>query len=205
MLNVITQRQHFDRYLVESEETKLLKHLRSLSSVLARRDLAWIELLRNTGIRIGTLPKLTVRDAMTWLTTERVTLGDSVSKGGRGYELPLNKRGKRAIELLLKVRREQGFAQIPDEPLIMSRNKRALTVRSFQLRIKHWCQEAGLKVDATPHWLRHTFAKRIMSRSTARDPQGIVQAALGQRSRESTVIYTMCDRDELALALEEAS
>ena len=43
-----------------------------------------------------------------------------------------------------------------------------------------------------------------MARSEARDPQGIVQVVLGQRSRESTVIYTLPDREAVEDAMELA-
>jgi site-specific recombinase XerC len=69
----------------------------------------------------------------------------------------------------------------------------------------HWREHTGLPVEASPHWLRHTLAKRIIARSTARNPLGVVQHALGHHSLNSTGIYTAPDRDELARALEEAA
>lgn len=205
MHSAITKRQTFDRFFTEAEERKLLAYLRTLSSVLARRDLAWIELLRCTGIRVSTLSLLTVSDARSWLTTGRVDFRDEISKGGRGHELHLTKRARKAVQSLLQVRREQGFANIGESPLVMSRNNRGLCVRSYQMRFRQWCRAAGLARNFSPHFMRHTLAKRIMAHSTSTDPLGMVQSALGHRSRDTTVIYTLPDREQVALAMEEAS
>jgi site-specific recombinase XerD len=87
----------------------------------------------------------------------------------------------------------------------MSRINKGMSVRSFQARVQHWCQQAGLTVHATPHWMRHTMAQRILARSTAADPIGIVQSALGHKSRSSTGIYTKPTREAVSHAMELAS
>ncbi len=134
----------------------------------------------------------------------RLHLVDEHAKGRRGYEVPLNTRAMASLKALVKIRADMGYGAHPDQPLVMSRNHRGMSVRSYQARMAMWVAEAGLQVSASPHWLRHTLAKRVMARSEARDPQGIVQVVLGQRSRESTVIYTLPDRETVEDALELA-
>ena len=204
MHNTVTQRRVFDRYLTEKDETTLLKYLRGQSAINARRDLAWIEFVRCTGIRVGTLCQVTVADAVTWLATGTIDIRDEIAKGGRGYELFLVKRARRALSALLKIRTEQGHPRIGEDPLIMSRNGGAMQPRTYQIQLRRWAKRAGLSGKITPHWLRHTLAKRIMANSTSHDKQAMVQAALGHRSRNSTVIYTLPDKQEVALALQEA-
>lgn len=206
MLNAITNRQVFDRYLTEAEEKRLLNHVRRFGDVLARRDHAWMMLMRTTGIRVGTCAQLTVGDAKDALRENRLRVRSEIAKGGRGYDVPIRKkRAREALKTLLRVRKDMGF-QNGDlgAPLVMSRNHRAMSVRSYQARMVQWSAEAGLQVRASPHWLRHTLAKRMMKESEAKDPQGIVQVVLGQRSRESTVQYTLPDREDIAAALDAA-
>lgn len=202
MLNTVTQRRVFQRYLTEVEERQLLQHVGKFGDVLARRDRAWMTFMRHTGIRVGSLAQLTVGDARTMLASQTLQVTDDIAKGHRGYEVPLKKAAARELRHLLAIRREQGFESAAGAPLLMSRKGQALSVRSLQARMKQWVKEAKLPVAASPHWLRHTLAKRIIANSEARDPHGIVQLALGHRFRETTVIYTLPDREEIAAALE---
>lgn len=204
MLNRITKRTVFDRYLTEAEEKKLLRHVGQYADVLAQRDAAWMTLARQAGLRVGSLAALTVGDAKAALRSGRLTLADDQVKGHRGYEVPVNSVARKALGKLLQVRADMGYKPLPDAPLIMSRNQRGMSVRSYQSRMAFWVMDCGLPVKASPHWLRHTLARRIMDRSEARDPQGIVQVALGHRSRESTAVYTLPTREEVTDDLELA-
>ena len=132
---------------------------------------------------------------------EQVVRGE---KGGRTTRIPLRKAGRKALLDLLRIRREMGCIEEPDAPLVVSRRGDGLSVRSYQDRMRNWCRAAGLPMTASPHWLRHTLAKRVMADSTARDPRGVVMGLLNHASIASTAVYTMPDREELERALDEA-
>jgi site-specific recombinase XerC len=204
MKDLVANRAVFERYLTEREEKKLFTHVAAFESPLAQRDLAWMRLLRQTGIRVGSLSKLTLEMGRDALMTNRLDIRSDIAKGEVGYSVALNTVAQRAVRDLIRARRRMGFNEIPEDPLILSTRGRALSVRSFQARMQQWVREAGLQVAASPHWMRHTLAKRVIARSEARDPLGIVQAALGQRSRQSAAIYTLPDREEVARELERA-
>lgn len=204
MFDQVSKRAVFERYLTEDEERQLLRYVARFNTPLARRDHAWMRLLRQTGIRVGSLSGLTVGAATAALHSGRLALSDEHAKGQRGYQVPANSEAQRALRDLLKVRRALGFAPVPSEALIVTHRGAGMSVRSFQARMAQWREESGLPVHASPHWWRHTLAKRVMKRSTAQDPLGIVQAALGQASRQSAAIYALPDREEIAAALEEA-
>lgn len=195
----------FERYLTVSEERTLLRTVADSADILARRDSAWMRLLRQTGIRVGACAGLTVFDAREGLKHGRLGLRDEVSKGGRGYDVYLNRKARAALTDLLRLRREMGHAENPEASLVMSRNHQGLSVRSFQARMEMWVRRAGLSAKATPHWWRHTLGKRVMEQSTARDPRAIAQSALGHVTINSTAIYTRPDREDVARAMEEAS
>lgn len=199
------QRKVFERYLTEAEEKRLFKTVGQYGDVLARRDCAWMALLRQTGIRVGALAGLTVSDAQAARRSRRLDLRAEISKGGRAHSVPVNKKADAALRTLLSIRREMGHAQHPDQPLIMSRNHRGMSVRSFQARMQHWVRQAGLDVNASPHWWRHTIAKRAIARSTSTDPLGIVQGILGHADRSSTAIYAAPDREEIRQAMEDVA
>ena len=197
--------QTFYRYLTSAEERALFSHVKQFACVLARRDHAWMRLARNTGLRVGSMAGLTVIDARQALASGYLQIRSEISKRKQAHSVHLNKAGKAAMRDLLKIRREMGHAEADDAPLIVSRNHRALSVRSFQARMKKWVESAGLPVHATPHWWRHTLAMRLMRNSTAADPRGVVQGALGHRDINSTSVYTRPSREDVALAMDEVA
>jgi len=202
------ERRVFERYLKADEERQLLRTVAQFGQVLARRDLQWMTLLRQTGIRVGSLARLTVGDALQALSgppPHRLTLRADISKGHRGYQVLLTQKAQKALRALLKLRKEMGHPPVPAHPLIMSRNHRGISVRSLQDRMHKWVLAAGIGVEATPHWFRHTLAKRLIERSTANDPRAVVQHALGHRDSKSSAVYTFPDREELERSMEEAS
>jgi len=202
------ERRVFERYLKADEERTLLRTVAQFGEVLARRDLHWMTLLRQTGIRVGSLAQLTVGDALQALSgaaPHRLPLRADISKGHRGYQVLLNQKAQKSLRALLRIRKEMGHPPVPEHPLIMSRNHRGISVRSLQDRMHKWVLAAGIGVEATPHWFRHTLAKRLIERSTANDPRAVVQHALGHHSSKSSAVYTFPDREELERSMEEAS
>jgi len=198
------QRQVFNRYLTDSEESQLFGTIAKFGSPLARRDYAWMKLCRETGLRVSPLSRLIVQDAKQALRAKHLVVRGETNKAGKTYEIFLNTTARQMLHRLLRLRREQGFAEIPEDPLIVSRNHRAMSVRSFQARMKHWCEQAQLTLKASPHWLRHTYAKRIIERSSSQNPLCMVQHALGHSDINSTAVYTFPDREEYEAAIEAA-
>jgi len=201
--------QQFRRYLNETEERQLFACLKKLSAdIYARRDAAWMQLLRSSGVRVKVLHALNVHHAREVLRTGRFDVPGALNKGAasyaKDYDMHASKKLLAAFRALLKVRRELGYAEDPDAALVMSRKGKRMSVRAYQQRMQLWRTLAGLPVDASPHWFRHTLAKRIMARSTSADPRAQVQIALNHASITSTTIYTRPDRDEMDEIMEAA-
>jgi site-specific recombinase XerC len=194
-----------EKYLTEDEEKKLFATVGNVKGVYAERDWAWMWLLRHTGMRIGSLAGLTIADARKALIHGRLTLKGEHAKRGNGYEVPINKKAKSALRLLIKCCEQMGYTTQPNQPLVMGRNHKGLSIRSFQDRMRFWSDLSGLDMKITPHWFRHTLAIRIMDRSTANDPRAMAQAALGHKAANSTLIYTRPRKEDVAMAMEEAS
>lgn len=195
----------FRRYFTVEEERQLFRAIGQLADIHARRDLAWMRLLRQTGIRVQTLSGLNVHDAKEALRTHYLVLRPEITKRQRGGKVFMTQHARRALKTLLQIRRELGCPEAPDEPLIVSRKHQRMSIRSYQDRMRHWCKHAGLTVNGSPHWLRHTLAKRLMKQSTADDPRGVVQGVLNHASISSTAIYTQPDKEEIEQAMEEVS
>ena len=192
----------FERYLTRREEKQLLATIARHAGLYAKRDHAWIRLVRYTGLRLGNLRGLTLGEARHAVAHQQLRASDECAKGGHGYDVPLNHKALQALRDLISVRR--AMRQVDDDaaPLICSRRGTGLSDRSFQHRLQVWREVAGLPVEASPHWLRHTYAQRVMEMTEAKDPQGVVQVLLGHVSRNSTVKYTLPNREAVAEAAQ---
>ncbi len=192
------------RYLTETQQGELLRTINKHSGMLARRDSAWVRLLQSTGMRLNELVTMTVGDAEAALRTGYLFVPKEHRKGGkRDHSYLVTEPVRRALLDLLKVRTEQGHAAVPDAPLVMSRKHVGVTARAYEQRCAMWADLAGLGEKVSPHWFRHTRAMNIMRRSTATDPRGVVQGALGHASISSTGVYTRISKEDMEAALRE--
>lgn len=198
-------RTYFKEYLTAQEERRLFRTLAARQGPTAERDLAWMQALRYTGVRIDAFSRLTVGHALQVVKTFYLTLEPAIQKRRKGHTIYVCKRGRQAFARLIRLHRQQGRGLDPDAPLVLSRKGGPLSVRAYQERCSYWDAEAGLHLGLSPHWFRHTLAKHLMKTSEARDPQLIVMAALGHSDRRSTDIYTWPDKEDMELELERAA
>jgi len=161
------------RALAPSETERLLATLAAADGPLARRDHALFHLMLATGIRVGSAVAIEVAD----LDLEQGYVRLRQTKGNRPDLLPL---GDAIRDHLRAYARGQ---TIPS--LFPGSTGQAITTRQVSRRLSFWLDKAGLRT-ASPHALRHTFARRLYEQS--KDVL-LVQEALGHRSVSSTCIY----------------
>lgn len=97
-----TKENIFSRYLTEDEEKRLFKTVRQFADIYARRDAAWMQLLRHTGIRVGTLSGLTVADAKNAARDHSLTLRGEICKRGKGFYRALQHQGQKGAQGLAR-------------------------------------------------------------------------------------------------------
>ena len=220
----IGQERTMNRYLTDQEQARLLTVLKERSGdATVARDYAWIRALRHSGLRINEFSLIDVGDALSALRTGYLFVPREHRKGWnrkddadkqsaapkrrppKDLQVYLTNALREAIEDLLKIRMlgvgDAGCHE--DDALVISRNGSRLGVRSYQQRLTYWAEQAGLPPGVSPHWLRHTRAMNIMQHSTARDPRGVVQAALGHVDIRSSGVYTGTPREQVESALDE--
>lgn len=105
-----------------------------------------VELLLQTGIRIGELANLKLSD----IQSDHLVIEPYESQPGR--EVPLNKVGKQAIERWLEIRPENAKT----EHLFITKNGRPLLIRNIRTSIDRHFKMAGIE-DCTVNDLRHTW------------------------------------------------
>ncbi len=157
---------------------------------LALRDQAMVALMVWAGLREGEVVALELGDLM--LGERQGTVTVRLGKGNKKRVVPLNAEARRALRLWLVVR-GAGLGVM----VFLGRRGEPLQVRGVQRRVADIADTAG--VVATPHVLRHTFAKRLLDSGS---PLTVVSKLLGHSRLETTGRYVQPGQDDLMAAVD---
>ena len=168
--------------LTIDEMERLLEAPAALDTPEARRDLAMLELLYATGMRVSELTALDLEDVDVSGGAVRC-----LGKGGKERVLPIHGG---AVDLLKSYMQDArpilAGAKTPTA-LFLNRRGNRLTRQGFWLILKGYTETAGLNGRVTPHTLRHSFATHLLRGGA---PLRHVQELLGHASITTTQIYT---------------
>jgi integrase/recombinase XerC len=167
---------------------------RSPKDGLGRRDVAMLELLYSSGLRLSELAGLDVTDLDLADRTVRV-----LGKGSKTRVLPVGSKAVAAIRAWLVERK--ALVRDGGGALFVGQGGRRLGARAIQRRIGRWARASGLNVPVHPHLLRHSFATHLLESS--RDLRG-VQELLGHADISTTQVYTHLDFAHLARIYDES-
>jgi integrase/recombinase XerC len=161
---------------------------------LSRRDLAMLELLYSSGLRLAELAGLDVADLDLADRTVRV-----LGKGSKTRVLPVGGKAVAALRAWLADRKS--LVKDGGGALFVGQGGRRLGARAIQRRIGRWAAASDLNVPVHPHLLRHSFATHLLESS--RDLRG-VQELLGHADISTTQVYTHLDFQHLARIYDES-
>ena len=174
----------------------LLRAAGESSHGLARRNYALIQLMLQTGLRVGEVSALRRRDVV--LRERAGTVRVRNGKGLKEREVPLNATARRALRQLL----EREPTAPPEAAVFRSGQSTAMPVRSIQNAVAALVRRAGLIGSAiTAHSLRHTFALAWLRQH----PGQLVELSqlLGHESLDTTAVYTRASAADLARGVEQ--
>ena len=155
------------------------------TSFIEIRDLAIIELMYSSGLRVSETVNVNIHDFEEGKDFLRV-----VGKGSKTRLVPLGRFAIGAIDNWLEERKK---ITNKDGALFVNKTGGRLTTRSIQLRLKKIAIKQGLP-PINPHMLRHSFATHMLESSG--DLRSI-QELLGHSSLSTTQIYTNLDYQHL--------
>jgi len=167
---------------------------RKPTDALTRRDLAMLELIYSSGLRLGELAGLDVDDLDLADRTVRV-----LGKGSKTRILPVGRKAAAALRSWLAER--PALVKDGGSALFVGQNGGRLGARAIQRRIGRWAATSDLGVPVHPHLLRHSFATHLLESS--RDLRG-VQELLGHADISTTQVYTHLDFQHLARIYDES-
>lgn len=173
---------------------QLRRLLRAVHQEGNLRDVAVVELLAGTGIRVGELLALQVGDVILGKRAGQITVRQG--KQGNYREIPLAKEVRQALQAYLAAHPDADNKSTP-----LWRGKHGtLTHRSAILRLLNkYTLRAGLE-PIGPHRLRHTFATLYLQ-ANPDDLRGLA-ALLGHSDLNTVMIYTEPSLDDLTARIE---
>jgi site-specific recombinase XerD len=141
------------------------------------RMIAVIELLLQTGIRIGELAKLRIEDVT---LNDPTTLHVPPFEGSNERTIPLNKPAAESISKYLEIRPKS-----PSHSLFITKTGRPLLIRNIRTAIDRYFRLAGIK-EAKVNDLRHTWVAHQLQSGV---PMTLVSKLAGHKRLSTTERY----------------
>lgn len=172
------------------------------SDTYYHRDVAMLELLYSTGIRVAELVSTDMDDLDFKSEMLRVR-----GKGNKERLVPVGRPAIEALEKwqdgrnrLIRACLERGKKPCRDGIFLNSRGGR-LTTRSVERIVKAYGERAGIIQTVTPHAVRHSFATHLLEMGA--DLRS-VQELLGHASLSTTQRYTHLTLDHISQVYDSA-
>jgi len=171
------------------EEVEALLAAPDATTPTGLRDLAMLELLYATGLRVSELVKLTVNDL-------QLTAGYLVARGKGNKEriVPFGKAAAERVGAYLQGVRPLLLRGRVSTALFVTPRGGPFTRQGFWKLVRRYALKAGIRKAISPHKLRHSFATHLVERGA---DLRAVQQMLGHADIGTTQIYTHVDRTRL--------
>ena len=170
------------------EVTRLLGSVRAEG--LGRRDLAMLELLYGSGLRVSELVSLDLQSCHFEAGFIRC-----LGKGNKERIVPLGRSAAEALARYLKLERPRLVARRPDiQALFVNRRGARLTRQRVWQLLRRYASAGLITKAISPHTLRHSFATHLLEGGA---DLRVVQELLGHADISTTQRYTHVDRSRL--------
>ncbi len=183
-------KKHVPQTIPPADVDKLLAAPAASNTPQSMRDLALMETLYATGVRVTELVNLEVADID--LSRGQVRCG---ATGRRRRSVPIGASTVEALSRYLEDGRPQLVVSTNESALFLNHRGQRLTRQGLWLIIKRYVHEVGIEDSVTPHTLRHSFAAHLLdSGAKLRE----VKDRLGHASLSTTQVYRQVANDSNA-------
>ena len=169
---------------------------RETGGPVAARDVALLELLYSTGIRVSELCGLNVNDLDRQRSVVRV-----LGKGSKERTVPVGVPAVRAVEAWLASARPQLITGDSGPAMFLGERGKRIDPRVVRRIVHRSLRLTEGAPDLGPHGLRHAMATHLLEGGA--DLRS-VQEMLGHASLATTQIYTHVTNERLRAAFEQA-
>ena len=175
------------KYLNYEEMERLLNSI-DIEEKEGVRNKLIIELLYSTGIRVSELVNIKIKDIN--IHEEQIKI---FGKGSKERIVLFGSKAKETLKLYLTTFKDEFKGNINDQYLLINKGK-PLTTNKIELIVKEVLKKSALKLNISPHTLRHTFATHMLD--SGADLKS-VQELLGHENLKTTAIYTHVSNERL--------
>ena len=173
------------------EDIELLISTPSLNKAQGVRDVAMLEILYGSGMRISELIELNLTDLHLTMGFVRV-----FGKGGKERIIPLGRGALGACTSYLNgARQKLEGTNLKTEAFFINQRGKRLTRQGVWKLLKQHAEKAGIQQELTPHVLRHSFATHLIENGA---DLRAVQELLGHSDISTTQIYTHISKTRLS-------
>ncbi|MEK7777877.1 MAG: site-specific tyrosine recombinase XerD [Chloroflexota bacterium] len=186
------------KLLSVEEVQRLLEEPGRVTTPDGVRDMAMLELLYASGLRVSEMMNLNLRD---------VNLAEGyvrcLGKGSKERVVPLHRKAVAAVRAWVQQARPKLLqpGQKEEPAMFLNRRGERLTRQGFWLILKGYARKAGINSTITPHTLRHSFATHLLAGGASLRN---VQELLGHASIATTQVYTHLTTDRIRQEYERA-
>lgn len=176
------------KYLNYEEMERLLNSI-DTSELEGIRNKLIIELLYSTGIRVSELVNIKIKDIK--IKEQQINI---LGKGSKERIVLFGNNAEESIKLYLNAYKELFKGNIYNSYLLINNKGKQLTANKIELIVKEVLKKSALKLNISPHTLRHTFATHMLD--SGADLKS-VQELLGHENLKTTAIYTHVSNERL--------
>ncbi|TDB81588.1 tyrosine recombinase XerC [Actinomadura sp. KC216] len=188
LLGTPKRQRDLPEVITRDEAARLLDTM-DAQGPLGLRDLAVLEMLYATGVRVSELCGLDIDDLDTGRSTVRV-----LGKGGRERTVPVGEPAARAVQDWLRAGRPALATDHSGPALFLGARGGRLHPTSARRIVHDRISEVGQVPDLSPHGLRHSAATHLLEGGA--DLRS-VQEILGHASLQTTQLYTHVSAERL--------
>ncbi len=171
------------------EEIERMLDVIDLSKDEGQRNLAIIEVLYGSGLRVSELINLKISNVH---LDEKYMLVEG--KGSKQRLVPLSEESIKQIGFWLEDRCHLNIKPGNEDFLFLNRRGAKLTRVMILIIVKDLAERAGIKKNISPHTFRHSFATHLLEGGAN---LRMIQMMLGHENLVTTEIYTHLDLNYL--------
>jgi len=187
-------------HFLSINEVDVLLETPDRSTVMGLRDMAIMETLYSTGIRVSELVGLDEGNIDFFAGMIKVQ-----GKGKKERLVPIGSHAIKAINEYLdsrsKSKKEEEEKVSRSEPLFLNKFGSRLTARSVARSLNKYLKMSGVNLLTSPHTFRHSFATHLLDKGA--DLRS-VQEMLGHSSLSTTQVYTHITTERLKNVYDKA-
>ena len=187
-------------HFLSINEVDVLLETPDRSTVMGLRDMAIMETLYSTGIRVSELVGLDEGNIDFFAEMIKVQ-----GKGKKERLVPIGSHAIKAINEYLdsrsKSKKEEEEKVSRSEPLFLNKFGGRLTARSVARSLNKYLKMSGVNLLTSPHTFRHSFATHLLDKGA--DLRS-VQEMLGHSSLSTTQVYTHITTERLKNVYDKA-